>query len=57
VQKATLVETHSSQQQQQQQQQQQPIKIPHHKALHPPSVSLFYPVVNKEVEQQFQGRV
>jgi hypothetical protein len=26
------------------------------KTLHPPSVSLLYPVVNKEVEQQFSGR-
>jgi hypothetical protein len=29
---------------------------PHQKTLHPPSASLLYPVVNKEVEQQFLGR-
>jgi hypothetical protein len=55
VQKAVLVETHSSQQQQQQQQR-QPVKIPHQKASRPPSGNLLYPVVNKEVEQQFSGR-
>jgi hypothetical protein len=31
-------------------------KIPIQKTLCPPSVSLLYPVVNKEVEQQFSGR-
>jgi hypothetical protein len=46
VQKAALVETHS---------QEQPIKNPHQK-LCPPSVRLLYPVVNKEVEQQFLER-
>jgi hypothetical protein len=29
---------------------------PHQKAFHPPLVSLLYPVINKEVEQQFYGR-
>jgi hypothetical protein len=38
-----------------QQQRQQPIKTPHQKTSHPPSVNLLYPVVNKEVEQQFWG--
>jgi hypothetical protein len=65
VQKAALVETHS-----QQQWQWQPIKnpraknlpsIPHQKTLiqkpsHLPLASLLYPVVKKEVEQQFLGR-
>jgi hypothetical protein len=30
--------------------------FPHPKASCPPSVSLLYPVVSKEVEQQFSGR-
>jgi hypothetical protein len=47
VQKAALVEPHS-----QWQQQWQPIKKP----LCPPSGSLLYPVINKEVEQQFSGK-
>jgi hypothetical protein len=33
------------------------LSIPHQKKpLHPPSVSVLYPVVNKEVEQQFSSR-
>jgi hypothetical protein len=45
-QKVALVEIYCSQQQ-------QPIKIPDQKTSCPPSESLLYPVVNKEVEQQF----
>jgi hypothetical protein len=63
VQKAALVETHNSQQQQQQQQQWQPHKQSagsqsksHQNTSHPPSASLLYTVVNKELEEQFSGR-
>jgi hypothetical protein len=55
VQKAAVVEIYNSQYRW------QPIKVPHQTTLHqktwcPPSGSLLYPVVNKEVEQQFSGR-
>jgi hypothetical protein len=33
-----------------------PIKKTLQKTSHPPSESLLYPVLNKEVEQQFSGR-
>jgi hypothetical protein len=64
VQKAALVETHNGQQQQQQQSltsslqtaNQNPSINPSIKNPHPSSASLLYPVVNKEVEQQFSER-